>query len=76
MNFQGIKRHFANFQGIKRHFAKKGIKRHFANPGEQFQNGKGGKCIDDVWMMAKTALLCALMLHVFCGIRHGFMLVQ
>ena len=34
-----------------------GIKRHLSNPGEQFQNGKGEKCVGDVWMMTKTALL-------------------
>ena len=34
-----------------------GIKREFSNPGQQFQNGKGEKCIGDVWLMTKTTLL-------------------
>jgi hypothetical protein len=33
------------------------IKREFSNPGQQFQNGKGEKCIGDVWLMTKTILL-------------------
>jgi len=33
------------------------IKCHSSNSGEQFQNGKGKKCVGDVWMMTKTALL-------------------
>ncbi len=34
-----------------------GIKREFSNPGQQFQNGEGEKCIGDVWLMTKTTLL-------------------
>jgi transposase InsO family protein len=34
-----------------------GIKREFSNPGQQFQNGKGEKCVGDVWLMRKTTLL-------------------
>jgi transposase InsO family protein len=33
------------------------IKREFSNPGQQFQSGKGEKCIGDVWLMTKTILL-------------------
>ncbi len=32
----------------------KRIKRHFSNPGQQFQNGTGKKCIGDLWLMRKT----------------------
>ena len=35
----------------------KRIKRHFSNPGQQFQNGTGEKCIGDLWLMTKTSLL-------------------
>ena len=34
-----------------------GIKRHLSNPGQQFQNKKAEKCIADVWIMIKVALL-------------------
>ena len=34
-----------------------GIKRHLSSPGQQFQNGKAEKCVADVWIMTKVALL-------------------
>jgi hypothetical protein len=33
------------------------IKRQLSSPGQQFQNGKAEKCIGDVWIMTKVALL-------------------
>ncbi len=34
-----------------------GIKCEFSKSWQQFQNGKGEKCIGDVWLMTKTILL-------------------
>ncbi len=64
-----------NSAAVQQICREKGIKRRFSNPGEQFQNGKAEKCIGDVWMMTKL-LCCSPMFHAFCGMRHGFMLVQ
>ncbi len=43
------------------------IKLQFSSPGGQFQNGKGGGCIGDAWIMTKVALL-SLMFLEFCAI--------
>ena len=42
---------------VQQIYLENGIKGRLSNPGQQFQNGKAEKCLADVWIMTKVALL-------------------
>ena len=46
-----------NSAEVQQIYLDNGIKRNLSNPGQQFQNGKAEKCIADIWIMTKVALL-------------------
>ena len=46
-----------NSAEVQQIYLENGIKRNMSNPGQQFQNGKAEKCIADIWIMTKVALL-------------------
>ena len=62
-----------NSAEVQHVYRDKGIKRQFSSPGQQFQNGKAEKCIDDVWL-SFGLLYCFRMFQEFYGMKHGYML--